>query len=147
MHTELNHSEIMSSLLAARDRGVHIDMLVTLILDLFMEVEALREAVIKIDDRTFDPPLGEHFKLDYEHSILAFGKSTYREAYLNAALETHNNGGPSGGLDKLLARFYPSDADDLGRTWRECLLLERLGFAPAEIDEYKNAAQDAEMLP
>ena len=143
---ELNHKEIVSSLFSARDKGAHVELLVALILDLFMEIEALREAVIKIDNQTFEPSTGEHFEVDYQNPILAFGKSSYQRAYLSAAFETHNNGGPSGGLDKLLARFYPSSVDDLGRTWRECLLLERLGFSPSEIDEYKNAAQDAEML-
>jgi hypothetical protein len=49
-------------------------------------------------------------------------------------------------LDKLLARFYPMVADEMGRTWRECLLLERLGFSQVEIAEYKKAAEDAEMF-
>jgi hypothetical protein len=144
---ELNHYEVISTLFSSREKNVHIDVLVSLILDLFMEVEALREAVIKIDSRTYEPPPGEYFELNYQNPILSFGKSTYQKAYLDAAFETHNNGGPAGGgLDKLLARFYPDLADELGRTWRECLLLERLGFSPSEIDEYKNAAQDAEML-
>jgi hypothetical protein len=142
---ELNHHEIVSSLFAGSKKNVRIDVLAALILDLFMEVEALREAVIKIDERTFDPPIGEYFEVNYQSSVLSFGKSSYQRAYLNAAFETHNNGGPSGGLDKLLARFYPSAVDDGGRTWRECLLLERLGFSPVEIEEYKSAAEDAEM--
>lgn len=140
---ELSHTEIIAALFAARDKHLHIDVLISLILDLFMEVEALREALIKIDGQTFAPPLSEHIGT----SSPALDKSNYQKAYLEAAYETHNNGGPLGGLDKLLAKFYPASADDLGRTWRECLLLERLGFSPAEVAEYKNAAQDAEMLP
>lgn len=143
---ELNHREIIAELLAARNGNLQASVLVALILDLFMEVEAMREALIKIDNRIFEPTVGDYFEIDYEKPLLSFGKSNYQKAYLDAAYETHNNGGPSGGLDKLLARFYPSSADDLGRTWRECLLLERLGFSPSEIDQYKNAAQDAEML-
>ena len=125
---ELNHAEIISSLFAARDQHVHIDVLVSLLLDLFMEVEALREALIKIDGRESAPESGEQFQVDYQSSVPSFAKSTYQKAYLDAAYETHDNGGPSGGLDKLLARFYPTSVDDLGRTWRECLLLERLVF-------------------
>ena len=143
---ELNHCEIISALLAARSGNIQVRVLVSLVLDLFMEVEAMREALINIDTRVVDSSSGDDFQLDYHNSILSFGKSNYQKAYLDAAYETHNNEGPYGGLDKLLARFYPSSADDLGRTWRECLLLERLGFSPAEIDEYKHAAQDAEML-
>ena len=141
---ELSHHEIVSLLSEGRNRHVHVDVLVSLMLDLFMEVEALREALIKIDSKTFEQ--GELFQFDYEGSLLSVGNSTYLKAYLTAAYETHNNGGPSGGIDKLLARFYPTSTDDLGRTWRECLLLERLGFSAEEIEDYKDAAQDAEML-
>ena len=137
---ELNHEEIIHALLSARSGNLQVNILVSLILDLFMEVEALREALIKIDNSLLEPaeePEGG--------SILNLAKSTYQRAYLDAAFEIHNNEGAYGGLDKLLAKFYPSSADDLGRTWRECLLLERLGFSPAEIDEYKTVAQAAEM--
>jgi hypothetical protein len=143
---ELNHHEIVLLLSEARARHLHADVLVSLLLDLFMEVEALREALIKIDRSVLEQNRGEHFQLEHEGSVFSVGKSTYQKAYLTAAFETHNNGGPSGGIDKLLARFYPTSADDLGRTWRECLLLRRLGFSAEEIDDYKNAAQDAEML-
>jgi hypothetical protein len=138
---ELNHSEIIHALLAARSGNLQVNILVSLILDLFMEVEALREALIKIDSSLLEPATDE----TEGGSILNLAKSTYQRAYLDAAYETHNNEGEYGGLDKLLARFYPSSADDLGRTWRECLLLERLGFSPAEIDEYKTEAQVAEI--
>jgi hypothetical protein len=120
---ELIHTEIISALLAARRGDPQITILVSLILDLFMEVEAMREALIRIDNQ-----------------------STYQRAYLDAAVEMHNNEGEYGGLDKLLSRFYPTAADSHGRSWRECLLLERLGFSPIEIAEYKIVAQDAEML-
>jgi hypothetical protein len=137
---DLNHAEIIHALLAARSGNLQVNILVSLILDLFMEVEALREALIKIERTILEPLSGGEVE-----SAPSSGKSTYQRAYLDAAFETHNNEGEYGGLDKLLARFYPSAADDLGRTWRECLLLERLGFSPAEIDEYKTVAQAAEM--
>lgn len=138
---ELNHAEIIHALLAARSGNLQVNILVSLILDLFMEVEALREALIKIESSLLEPSDDE----TESGSILNLAKSTYQRAYLDAAFETHNNEGEYGGLDKLLARFYPSSADDLGRTWRECLLLARLGFSSAEIDEYKSVAQAAEM--
>lgn len=133
---DLNHAEIIHALLAARSGNLQVNILVSLILDLFMEVEALREALIKIESTILEPLSDDE---------LSARKSTYQRAYLDAAFETHNNEGEYGGLDKLLARFYPSAADDLGRTWRECLLLERLGFSSDEIDEYKTVAQAAEM--
>ena len=138
---DLNHAEIIHALLAARSGNVQVNILVSLVLDLFMEVEALREALIKADGS-----LLEAAAEGGTGSVLSLPRSTYRRAYLDAAFETHNNKGEYGGLDKLLAKFYPSSADDLGRTWRECLLLERLGFSSVEIDEYKRAAQNAEML-
>jgi len=138
---ELNHEEIIHALLAARSGNLQVNILVSLILDLFMEVEALREALIKIDNSPLEPAVAE----PEGGSILNLAKSTYQRAYLDAAFEIHNNEGAYGGLDKLLAKFYPSSADDVGRTWRECLLLERLGFSPAEIDEYKTVAQAAEI--
>ena len=138
---ELNHAEIIHALLAARSGNLQVNILVSLILDLFMEVEALREALIKIDSSLLEPTVDQ----TESGSILNLAKSTYQRAYLDAAFEMHNNEGEYGGLDKLLARFYPSSADDLGRTWRECLLLARLGFSSAEIDEYKSVAQAAEM--
>jgi hypothetical protein len=49
-------------------------------------------------------------------------------------------------LDKLLSEFYPAATDDMDRTWRECLFLERLGFSRAEIEKYKKAAEEAEMF-
>ncbi|HSE33505.1 MAG TPA: hypothetical protein VLA93_18170 [Pyrinomonadaceae bacterium] len=138
---DLNHPEIIQALLAARSGNLQVNILVSLILDLFMEVEALREALIKIDGSLLEPAADEA----KGGSVLNLAKSTYQRAYLDAAFETHNNEGEYGGLDRLLARFYPSSADDLGRTWRECLLLERLGFSANEIDEYKTMAQAAEM--
>lgn len=143
---ELIHTEIIDALLSARRGNPQLNILVSLILDLFMEVEAMREALIRIDSQMFEPAAGDEFELNYQQSILSFGKSTYQRAYLDAAFEVHNNEGQYGGLDKLLSRFYPTAADTHGRSWRECLLLERLGFSPLEIAEYKIVAQDAEML-
>jgi hypothetical protein len=143
---ELIHTEIINALLSVRRGNPQANILVSLILDLFMEVEAMREALIRIDSQIFENSTGDDFELNYQNSILSFGKSTYQRAYLDAAFEIHNNEGQHGGLDKLLSRFYPNAADIHGRSWRECLLLERLGFSPMEIAEYKIVAQDAEML-
>jgi hypothetical protein len=108
------------------------EALVAVVLDLLMEVEALRAAVVTVS--------GE-----------ASGKdSAYGRAYRSTAYLTHNASGPSSGLDKLLALFYPAEAEtDSGgstgrRAWRERLMLHRLGFSEEEIREYKDEAEQAE---
>jgi hypothetical protein len=143
---EVKHPEIFSSIFAGPNTKASVEVLGTLVLDLFMEVEALREALIRIEERKCGTQVGDDDKFKLNHQIVSWEKSLYHKAYVETAYETHNNGGPSGGLDKLLARFYPMVADEMGRTWRECLLLERLGFSQVEIAEYKKAAEDAEMF-
>ena len=88
------------------------------VLDLMMEVEALREA--------------------------ATMGSTYRDAYRDTGLLTHNNSGPSDGLDKLLDCFYPPDETSEGYRWRETLMMRRLNFTPAETLRYQEKAQEME---
>jgi len=90
-------------------------LLTTAFIDLAMEVEALREAQI--------------------------AGSTYRQAYRDSALLTHDSTGPSSGIEKLLSRFYPKSSGPDGRNWREVLVLERLGFTPKEILKYQEEAE------
>lgn len=143
---ELKHPDIVSTLFARPDLDARIGVLVTLMMDLFMEVEALRGALFRLEGFKPDARAEVDFEIGYSGLVLAFGKSVYQKAYLETTFETHNNSGPSGGLDKLLARFYPPAADEMGRTWRECLLLAHLGFSQSETAEYKRAAEEAEMF-
>jgi hypothetical protein len=143
---ELTHPELISALFAKPDLSARIEVLAALLMDLFVEMEALREAVMRLEGSTPGARANACFELGHSGLILACGKTVYQRAYLETTFETHNNGGPSGGLDKLLARFYPPAADETGRAWRECLLLARLGFSPSEIAEYKRAAEEAEMF-
>jgi hypothetical protein len=144
---DLTHPDLLSALFAKPDLSARREILAALVMDLFVETEALREAVMRLESCAFNAALADaDFDLGHSGLVLACGKTVYQKAYLATAFETHNNGGPSGGLDKLLARFYPPAADETGRTWRECLLLARLGFSPSEIAEYKRAAEEAEML-
>ena len=101
------------------DLGKHLDMLTTVVLDLMMEVEALREA-------------------------RAAG-SDYRDAYRNTGLLMHDSTGPSMGWDKLLDRYYPRDKDLTGRVWRESLMLRRLGVSAGQIEAYRREAQGMEI--
>lgn len=109
-----------------------IKVLFAMVIDLLMEVEALRKVVLA--------------------SRLGVGgkKSGYGRAYEETAYLTHDSHGPSGGLEKLLDLFYLQDAEKQcqslpkPRTWRECLLLRRLGFSEEDVRAYKESAEEAE---
>jgi hypothetical protein len=103
-----------------------------MVLDLFMEVEALREVV-----RVSKLGIG--------------GKgSAYGRAYLATAYLAHSSVGPTDGLHKLLERFYPHipvrNRWSEPRPWRERLLLERLGFTDDEVSRFLDDAERAEQL-
>lgn len=103
-----------------------IQILVAMILDLLMEVEALRAALLATDAG-------------------ATGKdSAYGRVYRSTAYLTHNSCGTSAGLEKLLALFYPDKVQANRRTWRESLMLRRIGFSEADIGTYKEEAEQAE---
>lgn len=140
---ELTHPDLISKLFEKPDSCARMEVLATLLMDLFVEVEALREVVMRLEGCAPDRNVCSELS---HQAWFSRGATVYQRAYLETAFETHNNGGPSGGLDKLLARFYPPAADEMGRTWRECLLLARLGFSPSEIADYKKAAEEAEMF-
>ena len=109
-----------------------IDVLVAMVFDLLMEVEALRAAHLASNTGARGTDSG------------------YGRAYRDTAYLTHNSCGPSSGLDKLLALFYPAETEkDSGasgqqRTWRECLMLLRLGFSQEQVRAYRKEAAEAE---
>jgi hypothetical protein len=109
-----------SGSMKAADLSRRIQMLTTVVLDLMMEVEALRETMVR--------------------------GSNYRAAYREIGLLTHNSVGPSTGVDKLLDLYYPSSATSGGRAWRESLMMQRLGFTQTEMEQYKRDAEDAEQM-
>jgi hypothetical protein len=114
------------------ERDPRIEVLVAMVLDLLVEIEALRTVV--------------------SASKLGVGgkESAYGRAYQQTAYLTHNACGPSSGMEKLLALFYPPQAEGEERswyqpmTWRECLQMRRLGFSDEEVRAYKEAAREAE---
>jgi len=111
-----------------------IEALASMVFDLLMEVEALRAAQLTLGGGGHD------------------SDSAYGRAYRETAYLTHNSCGPSSGFDKLLSRFYPPDFEKQTgtprreRTWRECLMLQRLGFSTEQIREYKEEAEEAELF-
>lgn len=136
MLDKTQHEILQSLFMPAGTKGAEgdprIEVLVAMVFDLLMEVEALRKVV--------------------SASKLGVGgkDSSYSRAYEETAYLTHNACGPSSGLEKLLALFYPRVAEEEGqnwrerRAWRECLLLRRLGFSDEEVRAYKEAAEQAE---
>ncbi len=136
MLDKTQHEILQALLMPASNKGAEgdprMEVLVAMVFDLLMEVEALRKVV--------------------SASKLGVGgkNSAYGRAYEETAYLTHNACGPSSGLEKLLALFYPRGAEEKGkswrerRTWRECLLLRRLGFSDEEVRAYKEAAEQAE---
>ncbi|PSB02293.1 hypothetical protein [Merismopedia glauca] len=141
--------DITFKLFGESDQDTRLKVLITLVVDLFMEVEALRESLIELTEDRKGSQLDTYDDSEYPDesiSSISRGKSIYQKAYLNTAYLTHNSIGPSGGLDKLLAEFYPSSSSQIRQTWRECLFLERLGFSEEEITKYKKLAELAETL-
>jgi hypothetical protein len=131
---ELSVDSMMRALFTDASTDVRVRLLTLMVLDLFVEVEALRTAVSGKSSRIvpgIDPSL-------------AAGKSPYQTAYLNTVYLTHNSAGPSSGVEKLLARFYPSSREMAAGSLRESSVLRDLGFSEDEVARYINAARKAE---
>jgi hypothetical protein len=94
------------------------------VLDLFVEVEALREALLM-------SPLG-----------YGGARSPYGMAYLKTALLTHHAGGVANGHEKLMHQFYGQAY--WGGEWRAFLFMRRLGFSTDDISQYLREAQEVE---
>ncbi len=101
--------------------------LLNIVSDLLVEVEALRETVLQL-------------------SVRVGSDASYRDAYRETALLSHNSAGPSSGLDKILALFYTNESGAEGRTWREDIMLRRLGMSQAELDAFQKEAMGLEIL-
>ena len=130
------YREIITTLFKPSDDAAAVDprteVLVAIVFDLLVEVEALRSALLASDAGTSSSAL------------------IYKRAYRDIAYLTHDAAGPRSGPEKLLARFYPEPSgqerkgEREARVWRECLFLSRIGFTEDEITAYKEEAQEAE---
>ncbi len=111
------------------------ELLVSVVCDLMLEVEALRATVLEMQKTEHAETTG------------------YAKHYRDTAYLAHNGAGKSSGIAKLLQLFYlPSpekgaEATGHARSWREVLMLRRLGYDENEIREFKQDAQLAESLP
>jgi hypothetical protein len=133
--------EICEALLSSSSLNLRVEALVKLVLDLLMEVEAVREVLVRAVEETRGAPA--QCGCDVPCPGEFPGKAGYQRTYLDTAYLTHNAAGPTSGFEKLLARFYPEDTTANGRRWREVLMLERLGFSKEEIERFKDAATEA----
>jgi hypothetical protein len=110
-----------------RRESHRIEALTQIVLDLMVEVEALRGALLTDPSRRGDP----------------VNKGSYASSYRDTAYLTHDASGCEPRVLKLMQLFYPSERESL---WREILMLRRLGFSEKEIDLYKEEAKRAEMF-
>jgi len=113
-----------------------LQALTEVVFDLLAEVEALRELTIR-----------------NQGGQTAGKESAYGRAYEDTAVLMHDSGGPTSGMQKLIERFYPEFEETVRpgwaekRAWRECLMMQRLGFTEAQIAEYKRTALQVEHQP
>jgi len=110
--TPNNAREIYQALFEYFGKGSSEATLVMIISRLMIEVEALREALAS-------PETPEAVR------------QAYRQAYERTAVLSHNAAGPTGGMEKVLRRFFPHKTDS-ERFSSEMAMLERLGASSAE---------------
>lgn len=117
--------EMLLALMEHHVQGNSQAALVTLLLRLTVEVEALREALSS-------PETPE----------------TVREAYLRAYERTaelsYNGAGPSGGLEKVLCRYLPWKASK-DRFAPEMAMMQRLGATPEQQQALREKMEEVEM--
>ena len=134
--------DIAMVLYGAGNAAVRTEALTRLVIDLMVEIEALRAALVQSQVGGAGKPVHGGYDIPCHDETLADGKGAYAAAYVDAAYVLHNSAGPSGGVEKLLARFYPAGAAEP----REALMLRRLGFSESEVARFAEAAEQAEQF-
>ena len=129
----------MIALCGGGDSAARLSVLSRLVVDLLVEVEALSGALAASHAGAASGPTHQGYDTPCHDEALTDGEGAYPGAYVDAAYVLHNAAGPTGGVEKLLARFYPDGAAGP----REALMLRRLGFSEAEIDRFVAAAEQA----
>ena len=123
----------MGAALHGNDLEAKVEVLRALVLDLLREVEALRGTQL----------------VQSQANGIRPKESLYGRIYRDTALLTHDETGPSSGIEKLLDlwrarpifRFgedsqYTGYGNEFTGELAEVAMLKRLGFSPAEIDRY-----------
>jgi hypothetical protein len=122
-----------------------LETLERIVLDLMMEIEALRSAMIQ--RRSLDVAIDSDRVLDEPVAGVSPPHTAYGEAYLKTAWLSHWSAGPTCGLDKLIEQFYGDEYRgenwDAIR-WREMLMLCRLGYSKQQRTQYLESARTAE---
>ena len=117
-----------------------------IVLDLMMEIEALRATVIELSSR-IGPTHASDDALDDGPAGVSGPHTIYGRAYLETAWRSHLSAGPSCGWDKILEQFYGDECHGTAidvEHWRELLMLRRLGYSEAQLTQYVQQAQAAE---
>ena len=112
------------------DSAAKVRVLTDLVLDLLLEVEALRSALL----------------LAAGAKGVAGKQTTYGRAYRSTALLSHDAAGPSGGWEKLLAVWLGDQEEGPGNgpRLRELAMLKRLGYSEQELKAYVEEAEGYE---
>jgi hypothetical protein len=137
--------DIVTSLYGGGDSAARVNALCQVVIDLLVEVEALREALLQLCPETQGSHVHKGYDIPCHDDTLTKGKGAYQAAYVNAAYVRHNAAGPFGAIEKLLARFYAVDGT-VEIEPRELLMLRRLGFSEEEIVRFRAAVRKAEQF-
>lgn len=138
----LSGREIGMALSGAGDPMTRLEALSRVVVDLLVEVEALRTAVAELSGGPAGKPGTDRYDGPCHDESLVEDKPAYAAAYVNSAYALHNSAGPSGGIDKIVGRFYPAN----GSGPREPLMLRRLGYSEAAVARFLQAAEHAELF-
>lgn len=116
--------EIYQALFDYFGKGSSEATLVMLVFRLMIEVEALREAL-----SSSDAP--EHVR------------QSYRLAYERTAVLSHNAAGITGGMEKVLRRFFPQGTGS-ERFVPEMAMMERLGATSEDLQALRDELETVE---
>ena len=134
--------EIEMALSGVGDLSDRVAALSQVVLDLLVEVEALRDALARTKAGGTALAVHSGYDIPCTDRELTEGKAAYPAAYVDTAFVPHNAAGPSSGIGKLLSRFYPADL----RQPRETIMLHRLGFTGAEMARFFAATRHAQQF-
>lgn len=139
-------TNIQAQSIASASSDERLATLERIVLDLMMEIEALRACVMELSSSAVRPEENSDALapspggVDGDHS-------PYGKAYMQTAWLTHWAAGPTSGFDKLLKHFYGRSSTSKGAhpgQYRELLMLQRLGYSEAQIAQYVQNADAAE---
>lgn len=101
----LSSRQIALALFGMGDTESRLKILSQVVIDLLMEVEALRSAFVHLHNGPDGDPVHTGFDFPCTDETLTESTGSYPAAYVNAAFTRHNGAGPTSGIEKLIARF------------------------------------------